>query len=47
MNRPRFIQWVRRHLVRHLRRGDVVVMDNLPAHKARQVRELIEQVYPE
>jgi transposase len=43
MNRARFIQWVRRHLVRHLRRGDVVVLDNLPAHKARQVRELIEQ----
>jgi len=42
MNRERFVQWVRRHLVRHLRRGDVVVMDNLPAHKARQVRELIE-----
>jgi transposase len=42
MNRARFIQGVRRHLVRHLRRGDVVVMDNLPAHKARQVRELIE-----
>lgn len=28
--------------MRHLRHGDVVVMDNLPAHKARQVRELIE-----
>jgi transposase len=42
MNRARFICWVRRHLVRHLRRGDIVVMDNLPAHKARQVRELIE-----
>jgi transposase len=42
MNRVRFVQWVRRHLVRHLRPGDVVVMDNLPAHKARQARELIE-----
>ena len=42
MNRARFIQWVQRHLVRHLRRGDIVVLDNLPAHKARQVRELIE-----
>ena len=42
MNRARFIQWVQRHLVRHLRPGDVVVLDNLPAHKARQVRELIE-----
>jgi transposase len=43
MNTPRFIAWVRRHLVRHLRRGDVVVMDNLAAHKARPVRALIEQ----
>jgi transposase len=38
----RFVTWVRRRLLRHLRRGDVVVMDNLAAHKARQVRELIE-----
>jgi transposase len=30
-------------LVRHLRQGDVVILDNLPAHKARQVRDLIEQ----
>jgi transposase len=42
MNRPRFIRWVRRHLVPYLRLGDVVVMDNLAAHKAPQVRELIE-----
>src|SRR3989442_754541 len=42
MTTARFNGWVRRHLVRHLRRGDVVVMDNLAAHKARQVRELIE-----
>jgi transposase len=43
MTTARFTVWVRRHLVRHLRRGDVVVMDNLAAHKARPVRELIEQ----
>jgi transposase len=42
MNRPRFIRWVRRHLVPYLRPGDVVVMVNLAAHKAPQVRELIE-----
>ena len=35
LNKARFVAWVRRHLVRHLRRDDVVVMDNLPAHKAR------------
>ena len=42
MNRARFLQWVRRYLIRRLRPGDIVVLDNLPAHKARQVRELIE-----
>ena len=42
MNTLRFIAWVHRHLVRGLRPGDVVFMDNLPAHKARQVRQLIE-----
>jgi transposase len=42
MNRARFIDWVRRYLIRQLRPGDVVVMDNLAAHKAQQVRELIE-----
>jgi len=44
LNKVRFVAWVRRHLVRHLRRGDIVVMDNLPAHKARAVRDLIEGV---
>jgi transposase len=43
MNTVRFVAWVRRHLVRHLRRGDVVILDNLSAHKAGQVHELIEQ----
>ena len=43
MNKVRFVAWVRRHLVRHLRRGDVVVMDNLGAHKAPQVQALIER----
>jgi transposase len=43
MNRQRFIQWVRRHLVRQLRPGDVVVMDNLAAHKTTEVRVLIER----
>jgi transposase len=41
MNRTRFIEWVRRRLVRRLRRGDVVVLDNLPAHKAREVEHLV------
>lgn len=42
MNTPRFVTWVRRHLVKYLRRGDVVVLDNLNAHKAPEVRRLVE-----
>jgi transposase len=38
----RFVTWVRCRLVRHLRRGDVVVMDILTANKSHQVRALIE-----
>ena len=41
MNRERFVTWVRRRLVPKLRRGDVVVLDNLPAHKAREVEVLV------
>ena len=44
INTPRFVTWVRRSLVRRLRRGDIVVLDNLGVHKARQVRELVEAV---
>jgi transposase len=43
LNTTRFVAWVRRYLVRRLRRGDIVVMDNLPAHKARAARDLIER----
>ena len=42
MNTVRFVAWVRRRLVPRLRRGDIVVLDNLAAHKARAVRELVE-----
>lgn len=31
----RFVTWVRWHIARYLRRGDVVLMDNLANHKAR------------
>ena len=43
MNTVRFVAWVRRRLVPRLRRGDIVVLDNLAAHKARAVRDLVEQ----
>jgi transposase len=43
MNTARFQQWVERRLVRCLRPGDIVVLDNLGAHKSRAVREAIER----
>lgn len=42
MNGAIFIAYIRQCLVPALRPGDIVVMDNLPAHKNAQVRELIE-----
>lgn len=42
-NTERFATWVERRLAPKLRVGDVVVMDNLNAHKAPRVRALIEQ----
>jgi transposase len=44
INTPRFVTWVRRRLLRRLRRGDIVVMDNLAAHKAGAVQALIASV---
>lgn len=38
----RFVAWVRRYLTRRLRPGDIVVLDNLGAHKDRRARALIE-----
>jgi transposase len=38
-----FLRFVKRRLVPWLRRGDVVVMDNLNSHKMRAVRAAIEQ----
>src|SRR5947208_3321840 len=43
-NRPVFLQFLREHLVPKLQRGDVVVMDNLGAHHATGVREVLEAV---
>lgn len=42
MNGAIFVEYVRQCLVPALRPGDIVVMDNLPAHKNEQVRKLIE-----
>jgi len=42
MNGVIFIEYVRQCLVPTLKPGDIVVIDNLPAHKPDDVRELIE-----
>ena len=42
VNGRMFPAWVRQHLCRELKPGDVVVMDNLSAHKVAGVREAIE-----
>ena len=38
MNGPAFLAYVQQVLLPTLRPGDIVVMDNLPAHKPRAVR---------
>lgn len=43
MNGPIFVEYIRQCLVPTLQSGDIVVMDNLPAHKPDEVRESIEQ----
>lgn len=44
MNGAAFLAYVEQVLVPTLKPGDVVIMDNLPAHKPVAVREAIEQV---
>lgn len=42
MDGPAFLAWVDKMLVPTLKAGDIVVMDNLPAHKPEAVRAAIE-----
>ena len=42
MNRSAFLAYVRQVLAPELKRGDVVILDNLPAHKGSRVRQAIE-----
>jgi len=41
MNAALFEEWVEKCLVPALSQGDIVVMDNLPAHKGARVEQLI------
>jgi transposase len=43
VNHDSFLTWVRCRLAPRLRRGDIVVLDNLKAHKSLAVSRLIEQ----
>ena len=42
MNKAAFLAYIEQGLVPTLRRGDIVIMDNLPAHKSPAVRRAIE-----
>lgn len=42
MNAERFTEWVRTKLAPRLKPGQIVILDNLRAHHASRVRELIE-----
>ena len=44
INAALFEEWVETCLVPTLSKGDVVVMDNLPAHKGPRVEKLIKAV---
>jgi transposase len=42
MNGAIFVEYVRQSLALSLRPGDIVIIDNLPAHKRDEVRQIIE-----
>lgn len=44
INGRMFLAWVETRLVRELREGDIVIMDNLSSHKVKGVAEAIESV---
>ena len=44
MNGEIFRAWIEQHLVLLLRPGDIVIMDNPPAHRVERIRALIEAV---
>jgi transposase len=44
INGERFRAWVEQFLAPTLSQGDIVIMDNLPAHKVAGIREAVENV---
>ena len=43
MNKVRFLEYVQRHLVPRLNRGDVLVLDNLQSHKNPDARQCLRE----
>ena len=43
-NKEVFTVYVEKFLLPNLNRGDIVILDNLSAHKSKKIRELIESV---
>ena len=43
MNGEAFLAYIRQVLAPELKKGDIVIMDNLPAHKVTGVRQTIEE----
>ncbi|MCL2349787.1 MAG: transposase [Planctomycetaceae bacterium] len=41
MNKKRFLDYLKRHLLPVLKKGDVVIMDNLSSHKGKYVETLL------
>ncbi|MEM7621345.1 MAG: transposase [Pseudomonadota bacterium] len=42
INKQTFVDWIKEHLLQHLKTGMMVIMDNAPWHKGDDIRELIE-----
>lgn len=42
VNKKVFIDWIKNHLVKHLKKGLVVIMDNAPWHRGTEIRKQIE-----
>ena len=43
INKERFVEWIKEKLCPHLCKGFVVIMDNAPWHKGRDIEDIIEQ----
>lgn len=42
VNKKVFVEWLNSHLLKHLQKGMVVIMDNAPWHKGNDIKDIIE-----